>query len=178
MAVREAAVRLADAVHTINPASRLLGAVTSLEILLDSQPNFNVTQERLLALLGRDLYEEHEARVIFKARHDYVHRGQSNPPPEVADHSIYLALAAILRFSTLSTAFQSNENAKARLRSYLDFVHDGMNRWADWNSEEHLAFKTFLKHDFDATIFPYEDRPEEQTSWKSMTSHIYTGSHV
>lgn len=163
VAVREAAVRLADAIHTISPASRLLGAVTSLEILLDSQPKFNVTQERLLALLGRDLYRERKAEVIFKARHDYVHRGQSNPSLEVADHSIYLALAAILRFSTLSAAFQSKEDSKGRLRSYLDFVHDGMNRWVDWNNEEHLAFRTFLKHDFDATIFPYEDRPEEQT---------------
>ncbi len=156
--IRNSAVRLADAVHTVDPAPRLLGAVTSLEILFDSQP-YEVTKNRLLALLGRHLYDQYKAEPVFSARHDYVHRGQTSPAIGIADDAIYLALSAILRYSTLSTAFVSKKSSKEKLWSYLDFVYSGMKRWFDWDVKERRAFKTFLRHDIDAPIFPYDHEP-------------------
>src|SRR5262249_11412650 len=52
-AVTQASIRLADAIHASDSSSRLLGAVTSIEILLaDQLDGFEMIQRRVLALLG------------------------------------------------------------------------------------------------------------------------------
>jgi hypothetical protein len=54
-AITQAAIRLSDAIHSVTPSSQLLGAVTSMEILLASQTEkYDSLTNRLSALLGTE----------------------------------------------------------------------------------------------------------------------------
>ena len=152
-AVRQAAVRLADALHTVDCVSQLLGAVTALEImLLGPEARYPLLEHRRQALLGATATKNYQVEVVLNARHAYVHKGLNNVDQALASRAVYLSLSCLLRFSQVASLFSN----KDQLWSYPDFAYEGQSRYSIWTDAERASFSNLLKFDCDESVFPYE----------------------
>jgi hypothetical protein len=149
-AVRQAAVRLADAVHSNTLATQLLGAVTALEILVaaDSSDSYEMARARIAALLGAPYAEKLHVSAVLSARHRYVHRGEEPTDLRLARNAIAIALLALLRYGKAASQF-AGRNA---LIQYLDFVVKAATVRVQFSREEAVALEAVMK--LDRSVMP------------------------
>lgn len=140
----ESSIRLSDALHSPSAAGQLLGAVTSIEILISDQgDSFETTKRRIVSLIGENAFNFYDGDRILNERHLYVHRGIEPSHGTLPTKGTGLALACILQYAQLVPKF-SDRHA---LITYLDFLHLG-NRMSDnWNVTEKENFKRLTKHE-------------------------------
>lgn len=107
--VIQASKRLAEAIHEPNPAGILVGSVTAIEILLsrDGTERFSETINRLIALIGKQAFEDLQGSLVFTERHAYVHQGKQ--PSDNGEFASALALLALLRYCDLALSLQSKD---------------------------------------------------------------------
>lgn len=141
--INQAAIRLADAIHSISPSSQLLGSVTAIEILLSELGDpYDVIKKRLSSLIGSDAYALHNGDNIFNARHRYVHRGDEIFEFKMSTEAIVLSILALLNYSNATTKFSSKQD----LLNYLDFVISSERISKSWTSKQHNNFGSLLRH--------------------------------
>jgi len=151
-AIAQSTIRLSDAVHSITPSAQLLGAVTSIEILLTGQvDSYETTKRRLAALLGTEAIIQYDAESVLRARHLYVHRGEEPEGYAIPLTAIGLALSCLLRYAEAAPGFSS----KTALIEYLDFVYRADSLSCDWSEMERRAFQQLLKHERKSHEFPF-----------------------
>jgi len=140
----ESSIRLSDALHSPTAAGQLLGAVTSIEILISNQgDSFETTKRRIVSLIGENAFNFYDGDRILNERHLYVHRGIEPSHGTLPTKGTGFALSCILQYAQLVPNF-SDRHA---LITYLDFLHLG-NRMADnWNVTEKESFGRLTKHE-------------------------------
>lgn len=144
-AILQSAIRLSDSIHTVTESSRLLGAVTSIEILTAEQgDSYETLYRRLIALLGTDAIEAFEAEKVFQARHSYVHRGDELEDTQISLSAIGLALSCLFRYAEAASSFVT----KSHFLDYLDLVcaADKASGYSDKKKPEVISDWIFLKH--------------------------------
>lgn len=152
-AISQSAIRLSDSIHTVTESSRLLGSVTSIEILIAEQgDSYETLHRRLIALLGTDAIEAFGAETVLQARHAYVHRGNEPADFQISLNAIGLALSCLLRSAEAASSFVT----KPHFLDYLDLIHTA-DRVAS-HSEEGTALtstQAFLKHNRSKYELPF-----------------------
>lgn len=119
-AVLGACLRLSESLHASSVASRVLGAVTALEmmVLTEANTDYGTIQARVGALIGTAEADRFRLPEILRARHRYVHRGEEPEDKTLSHSAIGLALLSLLRLATLSRGFQRRDS----IVEYLDFL--------------------------------------------------------
>jgi hypothetical protein len=152
--LNQATIRLSDAVHSITPSGQLLGAVTSIEILLSIHgDSYKVNKNRLIALLGSDSIERFNVEKVLNARHKYVHEGREIEDYTISKQAIGLALSTIFKYSELTKSYRSKEE----IINYLDFIYQSEKLKGGWNDYESDCFRGLLKHKREGYSFPFLD---------------------
>ena len=142
-ALEEASIRLCDAIHSQTPADHILGAATSIEILITNQgDSFETTHRRIAALVGQNAKDFFQAKEVLHERHLYVHRGMEPTRGLIPTKATALALCCILQYAKLAPGFR----AKTTLLAYLDLVHLGQKISHTWTPEERDHFNGLLRH--------------------------------
>jgi hypothetical protein len=151
-AVEQSSIRLSDALHLASPSARLLGAVTSIEILISNHgDSYDLYLRRLAALLGDEAIEKYDAKSVLRARHLYVHKGEEIEGYSLPMNAIGLALSCLLRYSEIA---QFSHN-KTNLLEYLDFVNSGRKLADNWSNAERTKFNEFIKHKQESHKFSF-----------------------
>jgi hypothetical protein len=143
-AITGASLRLASAVSSDTSASQILGAVTTLEIVLTNRSDaFDTVEKRIRQLLTPDACNFFEVDRVLKQRHNYVHSGEEPAGNELPAKAIGLALTCLLQVARLACCFPNKETV---LR-YLDLSHNGhlMMQMKCWTSEETAHFQSLLR---------------------------------
>jgi hypothetical protein len=152
-AISQSAIRLSDSLHTVTESSRLLGSVTSIEILITEQgDSYETLHRRMIALLGTDAVGAFDAETVLQARHAYVHRGNEPANFQVSLNAIGLAISCLLRSAEAASSFVT----KPHFLDYLDLVHTA-DRVAS-HAEEGTALvstQAFLKHNRSKYELPF-----------------------
>jgi hypothetical protein len=151
-AVEQSAIRLADALHFASASARLLGAVTSIEILISNHgDSYDSNLQRLSALLGEGAIIQYNAKSVLRARHLYVHKGEEIEDYDLPMKAIGLALSCLLRYAEATRFFKDKDS----LVEYLDFVYHGQRLSDNWNDAERKAFSELVKHNQKSHDFPF-----------------------
>lgn len=100
--------------------TQLLGAITSIELLLKSeQGKYNSLTDRLCGLLGSKFYKSFtEKKSIFDVRHNIIHDG-ANCTHDNVFKSFYLYSFIVIAFSNLLKIFSS----KKQIETYLELIY-------------------------------------------------------
>lgn len=142
-AIVQSSIRLSDAIHSITLSAQLLGAVTSVEILISEQgDSYETTKRRLIALLGENYIIKYDVERILKSRHLYVHCGEEVQGDDISPKAIALALSCLLRYSESASLFRD----KLTFIKYLDFIYNADMLSDNWNKKERLALDKIVKH--------------------------------
>ena len=139
--VFQAAIRLSDSLHDASIAGQLLGAVTSMEILLTEQDGFDVLERRIARLVGLREFEFFGGKQLLKDRHLYVHQGIEPIQDNLRKSSSALALLCLLRFAELTHCFDS----KPDILAYLDFLCVGEKLHPKLTRQEQILLKRLTK---------------------------------
>ena len=140
--VRDACVQLAEALHGPTVASRMLGSMISIEILLsEGRTKHALIASRLRALIGDCLYGIFDGKDVLQARHQYVHRGKG-VSEEHELSPIQLALASLLGTASIAWRFSS----KAQFLEYLDFIAASDRMWAQWTKTQKQTMRRLRIH--------------------------------
>lgn len=142
--------RLSDTIYSPDLGTRLLGAVTAIEILLsESGDSYQDIIRRLTALLGKPVLESFGVREIFEARHLYVHKGEEPKRfSPIGSESIGLALNTIFKYSDLALQF----SAKQPILDYLELVDKAYRIQEDLGSP---VLTQILRHTPTYQVFPF-----------------------
>jgi len=156
-AVKQAILRLADAIHTPSPSAQLLGAVTTLEILftINEGEKYEITRQRIIALLGLEAADHYDMKPIFHARHLYVHQGQEVADEAVPYRAVILALSCLLYYAKSVVTFSD----KPDFIRYLDFVYKAEQLYPHWDDTRRKNFTRLLKHDRAPLQLPFGPFP-------------------
>jgi hypothetical protein len=158
-AVIESSIRLTEALHSHSPAGKLLGAVTSMEILIAHQGDrYEATTKRIRELIGAQGWERLEGDRVMNERHRYVHRGIEPTHGFLPVKATALGLACLIQFAKLAAIFP-NKNAAL---TYLDFLHMGKLMSGHWSEGERIYFQNFVKHEPFQLTFPYFEAKNEK----------------
>lgn len=142
-AIIQSSIRLSDAIHSYSLSNQLLGAVTSIEILLSYQvESFSLLTQRTKTLVGKRYNDIFDIESVFKARHLFVHRGQEINSHQIASKSIGLAIACLLFYSNHAKQFPD----KTRLIDYLDFLSKGSKLISFFTPSEFKNYKSLFKN--------------------------------
>lgn len=153
-AITQSAVRLSESTLAVTESSRLLGAVTSIEILMaESGDSYERLHRRLAALLGTDTIESFDAETVLQARHSYVHQGDEPEDAQTSVNAIGLALSSLLRFAQTASAFAT----KSHLLDYLDLIcaADKVASHSDDDKHDKGRDLAFLRHDRSGYELPF-----------------------
>jgi len=151
-AVMESSIRLTEALHSISPAAKILGAVTSMEILVTHKgDSYEATTRRIRELIGAPGWEKLEAERIMNERHRYVHQGVEPTHGFLPAKATALGLACLIQFSKLIEFFPH----KSAILTYLDFLHMASRMSGYWTEAERLNLSNFVKHEPFQLTFPY-----------------------
>lgn len=134
---------LSDALHNPRIEGRLLGAVTSIEILIgESEESYKKLIKRLASLVGDTAIDKFDATRVFQARHSFVHRGNPVEDRQLALRAIGLAFSSLLAFAKLSEELKS----KPQVMGYLDFLSLGRNLNSTWSAAQRKQFLILASH--------------------------------
>ncbi len=117
----QSCLRLASAFYEASYTAQLLGAITSIEILLtgDEQgTSFDVKQRRLGVLLGNAFLEKYEFKKILQARHLYVHQGENETTRSQALMALGVAMYGLFIYAVVAQDIPK----KDMLLTYLDAI--------------------------------------------------------
>ncbi len=159
-ALSASASRLAEAIHSPNRATRLLGAVTAIEILLsESGDTYDAIIRRLVTLLGKPILEQFRVKELLHSRHLYVHKGEE---PQISSNidlnAIGLALNTIFKYSHLALQFST----KQAIIDYLELIDKAHHIREDLGS---LVLNDILRHIPTYQIYPFlQSEPSTSTS--------------
>jgi hypothetical protein len=113
--LRRACCRLAAACFAANAESQVLGAVTSLEMLLSPDGDFQRLEKRCAEIVA-DMDEGASLlRSLLKARHEHVHQGR-DVDPSVGRQAILVLMQIMERLARSQNVITS----QGQLCSYLD----------------------------------------------------------
>lgn len=151
--LRQATIRLADAIHSPTLSSQLLGAVTTLEILfaLDEAEKYNVNQQRIVALLGIEAASQYPVKEVLNTRHLYVHQGREVQDDVLCSQAVMLALSCLLHYAAAVVRFSD----KPQFIKYLDMIYRAEQISEVWSEREHLAFQRLLRHKREPIKLPF-----------------------
>jgi hypothetical protein len=113
--LRHACCRLASACFATNPERQVVGAVTSLEMLLSNDGDFGRLKVRSAALVADVADAQDVLNLLLKARHEHVHQGRE-VDPEVGRASIPLLMQIVERVARCQSLLES----KVQLCAFLD----------------------------------------------------------
>jgi hypothetical protein len=156
----QAAIRLADAVHSPLSTGQLLGAFTILEMLLTPDgSNFSQLKRRITALLGGAALKANHVEDVIEARNRYVHEGVSPGSYLVSAHAIALALSCLLRYAEAAGRIPN----RGALTEYLDTLGHAEFMAAHWGEEGRKLLEGLVKHTRDGHKFNFvEDRVRQE----------------
>lgn len=141
--VTQSLLTLSEALHAASPATQLLGAVTSIEILLSDIGNpYEIIHRRLASLAGDITVDNYDAEDVFKARHRFVHKGEKLDDEILSIKAIALGLSCLLNFANAAQSF----NSKVELVQYLDFIFVSKKMQPNWNNKQLKQFASFAIH--------------------------------
>jgi hypothetical protein len=155
-AITQATVRLASSIHSSEHSTQLLGAVTSIEILLgEPKDKYDTVQHRLEMLFGKPTFDELKVDKLLKARHLYVHDGKDIEDKKLAGQTIALALSCLLCYAEAIQQFES----KHTFGQYLNFIYEAekvakANKWDEVTKAEFR--KLIYKHRQGRHVFDFE----------------------
>ena len=157
--ITQASIRLSDAIHGISLSSKLLGAVTSIEILLSNQPDkYNSLSNRLTSLLGFESYIKNVIDNVFFARHNYVHKGKEVEDIMLPLKAIGLALNCLLRYAEIASMFSNKEE----LIIYLDYLHSKDKLTNCWDKLHPTTSQIIQEHERNIFNFPFWNHISEK----------------
>lgn len=119
----QSSVRLATAIHATSYTEQLLGAVTTIEILLsgDEQTTFKMKETRLATLIGLENAKKYEFKQVLRARHSYVHSGEDITDRRLPLRAICAAIQTLLVYAQLAHKLKT----KNALLHLLDIANLG-----------------------------------------------------
>ena len=159
-AVIQSSIRLTEALHSISPAAKILGAVTSMEILLTHQgDSYEATTRRIRELVGAPGWEQFEGERVMNERHRYVHQGVEPTHGFLPAKATALGLACLIQFAKLTAFFPH----KSAVLTYLDFLHMASRISGNWSEAERINFRNFVKHEPFELTFPYFETKNAKT---------------
>jgi hypothetical protein len=151
-AVIESSIRLTEALHSHSSAGKLLGAVTSMEILISHQgDSYEATMRRIRELVGEPGWEQFEGERVINERHRYVHQGLEPSHGLMPAKATALGLACLIQFAKLVKIFPH----KTAILKYLDFLNMAKLMMETWSETERSSFNIFIKHEPFEPKFPY-----------------------
>ena len=166
-AVTESAIRLSAALHVPSSSSQLLGAVTSIEILIGaSGESFDTFAKRLQVLAGKDACEYYDADTVLEERHRYVHRGIEPAHGMLPLRALALAVVCLLEYAKLARLFPN----RATVLRYLDFHHLGRQLVEQWSPQERSSFESLAKHHPSDHRFAFFEQPKGRTDEDTPSS--------
>lgn len=117
--VSEATIRLADASLSIDLSQKLLGSVTTIEILLAvADSKYESILDLAEALLGEAFVKKNRLSEVLRARHKYVHQGTRIADQELSMFAAHVALSCLLRFCELAEEYPN----KITIANYLEII--------------------------------------------------------
>lgn len=126
-AVSNAANHLCRSSHEWAESSRLLIAITSIEMLMsvDAESNYAKLQNRIEALIGADSAEEIKVAQVFGSRHQFVHNGVDCASSKQA---LRLAATCLINFTNLgvhllSASVPEGMGLRNLCLQYLDMLY-------------------------------------------------------
>jgi len=126
-AVSNAASHLSRSCHEWSESSRLLIAITSIEMLMsvDVDSSYAKLQNRIEALIGADSAEEIKLAQIFSSRHQFVHNGIECASSKQA---LRLAATCLINFTNLgvhllSASVPEGMGLRNLCLQYLDMLY-------------------------------------------------------
>ena len=151
--IKQAVLRLADAIHGPTNTAQLLGAVITLELLfrVSDQERYQVNTQRLVAFLGKPAADRFEIEEIFGARHKFVHEGREVGQEHLAYQAVVLALLCLIRYATAVASFRSKQG----FVGYLDFLYQAERQAEQWDDKGRKVVKRLLRHDREAFQLPF-----------------------
>jgi len=154
-AITKACICLINSFNLPDITSHILGAITSIEILLTEQPDrYSILQKRLESLIGKESIERYEMEKVFKARNSYIHRGEDIDDYEISLKALALAMSSILTFSNAAYRFES----KSSFIAYLDFLVASKKVSDQWSSDQNNSFNQLIRHRENSQEFPFIER--------------------
>ena len=120
--ITSSALRLASGIWSNEAESLLLGAFTSIEMFL-GEGGHDRMSTRVRTLLGNQLSDRLLLDDVVKARHNYVHRGQS-VTPQMGLTAIALGIVVLLTYCRLAVSL----NESVRQAGLIDILLDLQSR--------------------------------------------------
>lgn len=134
---------LADAMHAPSPATSLLGAVTSMELVLVNQgDSFDLLKRRLIALVGHTTASRYDIDAVLQSRHRFVHKGEQPVGRGIPLKGLGLGMSCLLNFASIAPSF----NNKNDMAQYLEFVASGNRTRHLWARAQRIRFTELLVH--------------------------------
>jgi len=135
-----ALLRLFEAIHAPSFESRLMGAITSIEILL-SDRNWETLKKRVVALLGTGSLSTYGVDELFRLRHAVVHeRGDVSHLQALL--AVGMAMSSLFTVALLSYSVIHVQG----LHRYLDFVAAAQAADEVFSERERLLLDKVLFH--------------------------------
>jgi hypothetical protein len=117
--IEQSCIRLSQAFYETTHSPRILGCITSIEILLSRQAERNdLIKNRIKTLIGDNLAHKYEMEKIFELRNKYVHKGEEIKDYEASTCSLALAMCCLFNYASLAKRFKSKE----ALIDFLDYL--------------------------------------------------------
>lgn len=157
--IKQAVLRLADAIHGPTSTAQLLNAVITLELLfrVNDQERYQVSTQRLVAFLGQPAAGRFEIKGIFDARHQYVHEGREVEQEHLAYQAVVLALLCVVRYATAVAGFKSKQD----FVGYLDFLYQAERQAVHWDDKRRKVIKRLIRHDRESFYLPFGPLQED-----------------
>jgi hypothetical protein len=152
MIVMQSAIRLGNALHTAITATHLLGAVTTIEMMLSEQgEKYDTNKTRLTALLGAETLEHFDYDSVIRSRHLYVHNGIEPEDYKTSRNAVALAMSCLLMYAKITFIFKTKKD----ILEYLDLVYR-LDSYFNIHDEKNLhVLNSFMKHQREEFNLPF-----------------------
>jgi hypothetical protein len=120
-----------------------------LVISIESE-KYDVSRQRIIALLGKSAAEHYQIQEILKTRHLYVHQGREVEDDSICYEAVMLALSCLLHYTQAAVRFSD----KPQFIRYLDMIFRAEQISDGWDAAEQRAFKRLLRHKREPIILP------------------------
>ncbi|NUU78802.1 hypothetical protein [Paenibacillus xylanilyticus] len=141
--VIQACIKIVEAIHSLNTSTKLLDAITAIEVLLLEQgENYDKFKKRIEILIGKDNVGRFRIDELLKARNFYVHRGDSVSNPNDAYDAIKLSFVCLIAISNISDNFKGKQS----IVKYLDFINESEKVQSYFEEDDVKILKNLNKH--------------------------------
>lgn len=154
--LRQAVARLYKAILATTYTDQLLGAITTLEMLLTNDHTrtpYKKIKERIKTILGIELTTRYSLETIFESRNHYVHRGTDLVERTIPLQAIGLAIATILRYADACIGYKTKDLLLSDLDRRL--------RTTRTNTSQQKQLYYLLDQPYSLPLFKYIDQTLE-----------------